>query len=116
MFWNDARINCLKNEADLASLSDKKLDIVKEYLEQLHVRRLGAGTISIGLFRIGNDWKWLNGKTYNDTIPFKGVTKARLAWNYEDNTWMLEAADTSDLYFCEKMRGETKDFFMILPL
>ena len=116
LLWNDARINCLKNEADLASLSNKKLDIVKEYLERVQVRLRGARTISIGLSRIGNEWKWLNGRTYNGTIPFKGVTKGRLAWSNEQNSWILEAAKKnqeyehvegkSDLHFCEKKRGE----------
>ena len=123
-FWNDARINCFKNEADLASLSNNKLDIIREYLEQVQVRRqFGAPSISIGLFRNENDWKWLDGRTYNGSIPFKRVTKARLAWSDEDNDWILEAAKKSkeydyvegksDLYLCQKMRGEatSKLFF-----
>ena len=113
--WNDARIDCFKNEADLASLSNNKLNIAKEYLERVQVRLLGASTVSVGLLKIGQEWKWIDGESYNGSLASTRVTKGRLAWSNEENDWILKAAQhpvyqdvegTSDLYFCEKMRGE----------
>lgn len=108
MGWNDARINCLKNEADLASFSNKEFVTIKEHLEQVQVHLLGARTISIGLYRINNNWKWLDGRAYNGTLPLERFTKGQLAWIDEENGWILKAAkfSKSDLYFCEKMRGD----------
>ena len=111
--WNDARIGCFKNEADLASLSNNKLNIAKEYLERVQVRLLGASTVSVGLFKIGQEWKWIDGESYNGSFASTRVTKGRLAWSNEENDWILKTAQsvyqdvegTSDLYFCEKMRG-----------
>lgn len=113
--WNDARIDCFKNEAELASLSNNKLSIAIEYLERVQVRLLGAGTVLVGLFKIGQEWKWIDGESYNGSLASTRVTKGRLAWSNEENDWILKAAGdseyqdvegTSDLYFCEEMRGE----------
>ncbi|CAB4040858.1 Hypothetical predicted protein, partial [Paramuricea clavata] len=112
--WDDARIDCFKNEADLASLSHNKLNIAKEYLERVHVRLRGAKTMSVGLSKIGQEWKWINGENYNGSVASTRVTKGHLAWSsVKENDWILKAAGhshyqdvevTSDLYLCEKMR------------
>ena len=109
--WNDARINCFKNEAELASLSHNKLEIVKEYLERVQVRLLGARTVAFGLFKPDLEWKWVNGDSFNGSvISSTGIRKSHLAWSNEKNDWNFKATEYeewSDLYFCEKVHGET---------
>ena len=116
--WNDARIQCLKNEADLASLSNTKLNITKEYLERVQVRLGGARTLSVGLHKLNEEWKWLDGVRYNGDIESKLVTKSNLAWNNDRNDWILEPVDgekKQDMYFCEKIKGELLCLFQKDP-
>ncbi|XP_028394857.1 uncharacterized protein LOC114518999 [Dendronephthya gigantea] len=111
--WNEARVGCIENEADLASLPNDKLKVATEYFNQIQVRLFGIQTVAVGLHRKGLEWKWLNGLGYNGTVSSKRVDKGRLAWKNEMNDWILEAAidpfhstfeKPSDVFFCEKMR------------
>ena len=107
--WNDARVNCFKSDGDLASLSHNKLNIVKEFLERVRVRLRGARTVSVGFLKIGQQWKWIHGENYNGNMSSKDGTKGRLVWSGNEIDWILEATSLyykSDLYLCEKNRGE----------
>ena len=110
MVWSDARVTCFKNEADLASLSHNRVEIVKEYFERVQVRVFGARTVAVGLFKPGQEWKWVDGKSFNGSIvSLNGITKGHLAWSNENNDWILKETEyekRSDLYLCEKVYGK----------
>lgn len=116
MYWDDARLSCFKHEADLASFPNNTLNVVKEYLERIQVRLIGAKTVSVGLIRVGQLWKWLNGERFSGNMTSFRVPKGRLVWVNDKNDWVLKdtkdpryryAEEESDLYFCEKLRGES---------
>ena len=106
-------MECFKYEAELASFSENMLPIAIEYLERVRVRAEGAQTISVGLVRSGQNWTWLDGQVYHGILNSE-TSKARLVWS--NGKWDLKSAEVylyhsyeevrSDLYFCQKLRGE----------
>ncbi len=121
MAWNYARIDCFKNEAELASLSHNKLNIAKEYLERVQVRLLAGRKVTVGLLKIGQEWKWVDGENFNGSLPIQlGVTKGRLVWSNAETDWILkeieydDVEEMSDLHFCVKVHGETISLSIVL--
>lgn len=106
--FKNARTECSKNEADLASLDSNSLPQVVDYFERIRVRMTGYTTVSVGLSRVKRQWSWLDGRIYNQSLGFQG-SKARLSWNKKNGKWGIEPSDMyNDLHLCEKMRGKTE--------
>ena len=108
--WRNARVKCLKSQADLASLHDaKSFRSIAQYLERIREHLSGSTrtVISVGLTRTKRRWSWLDGQQYNGTLGYKSFT-ADLVWKERDRKWDFE--ESSNVYYnkihlCVKSRG-----------
>ena len=108
--WRNARVKCLKAQADLASLHDENsLRSITQYLERIlaHLSDSTRTMISVGLTRTKRRWSWLDGQQYNGTLGYKSFT-ADLVWKEKDGKWDFEESRNvyyNKLHLCVKSRG-----------
>ena len=118
--WRNARVECLKAQADLASLHDENsFRSITHYLKLIHVHLSGStrASISVGLTRTGRRWSWLNRMLYNRTLGYASNT-ADLVWK-GDGRWDFEESTNvcyNQIHLCEKGRGIKRPFNIVFNL
>ena len=105
--WREGRVQCLKSQADLASLDENSLLLVSQYFERMQVRLAGFTAVSVGLSRTGRKWSWLDGRLYAGNLSLTQSRNAHLAWNKRDRRWDVDVMfNYNDLFLCKKSQGK----------
>jgi hypothetical protein len=102
-------IRCSMELGTLASLNDRDMTLVGEYLSWTEIKKKEITQITLGLSRKDKQWIWNDGTVYNDSRGKLGSENnfAVLAWSEPEKKWSLGGVVLllDNLHLCERPKS-----------